>query len=155
MNYWLLKTEPSDISIDDIQSVENGYMPWNGIRNYQARNLIRDQIKKNDLLLIYHSSCKQVGIVGIAKVAREAYPDPEQFNPESRYFDPKSSIDNFRWFCIDISFVEKFENIVPLIDIKNASSLSEMVLVKQGRLSVQPVTQNEWENICRMSKVLK
>ncbi|WP_448563357.1 EVE domain-containing protein [Thalassotalea ganghwensis] len=152
MAYWLLKTEPDEFSIDDLQNIQTEYEPWDGIRNYQARNIIRDQIKAGDQVFIYHSSCKLVGVAGIGKVVKSAYPDPSQFNPESKYFDSKSSMDNPRWFCLGVSFVEKFKKVVSLADIKNHPALSDMVLVKQGRLSVQPVTADEWQVICQISE---
>lgn len=147
MAYWLLKTEPDEFSIDDLKALGSESEPWDGIRNYQARNIMRDQIKVGDLAFIYHSSCKNVGIAGIAKVVKEAYPDPAQFNPQSKYHDAKASPDNPRWVCVDVVFVEKFEHLIPLKTIKAHPALTEMALVKQGRLSVQPVTEQEWEVI--------
>lgn len=151
MAYWLLKTEPDEYSIDDLQGEAKGFEPWNGIRNYQARNIMRDQIKLDDLAFIYHSSCKEVGVAGIAKVVKEAYPDPAQFETQSKYFDAKASEDKPRWYCVDVTFVKKFHRVVSLKEIKAHPELSEMVLVKQGRLSIQPVTPAEWELICQMA----
>lgn len=152
MSYWLLKTEPNEFSIDDLKKLKAEFEPWDGIRNYQARNIIRDQIKQDDLAFIYHSSCKQVGIAGIAKVVKEAYPDPAQFDKESRYYDEKSTHDKPRWFCVGVVFVKQFQSIIPLSEIKKIPELSEMKLVKQGRLSVQPVTAAEWNVICKMEE---
>lgn len=152
MAYWLLKTEPSEFSIDDLREIGDKGEPWDGIRNYQARNIMRDQIKKGDLAFIYHSSCKNIGVAGIAEVIREAYPDPAQFDPDSRYYDAKSTSDDPRWVCVGVKFVSQFEEVVSLKDIKQNSQLSEMVLVKRGRLSVQPVTATEWKVINRLAK---
>ncbi len=144
MAYWLFKTEPDVYSIDDLKNEAKGFGVWDGIRNYQARNLLRDNVAVGDHVLVYHSSCKPTGIVGTAKVIKSAYTDPAQFNPESPYYDPKSSADNPRWFCVDISFEEKFNNMLTLKRIKQTPELAEMVLCKQGRLSIQPVTPAEW-----------
>ncbi|TQV76761.1 EVE domain-containing protein [Aliikangiella marina] len=152
MAYWLLKTEPSEFSIDDLEALGSKTEPWDGIRNYQARNIMRDKIKVGDKALIYHSSCKDVGAVGTAEVVENAYPDPAQFNPKSKYYDPKSNRDNPRWVCVGVKFLSKFDNIVALKQIKSTPALAEMVLVKQGRLSVQPVTAKEWKVINQMAK---
>ena len=152
MAYWLLKTEPDEFSIDDLKQIDTDYEPWDGIRNYQARNIIRDQIQLGDEVFIYHSSCKNVGVAGIGKVVKSAYPDPSQFDPESKYFDAKSTVDNPRWFCVGVNFVKKFSSIISLAEIKKHPALTEMTLVKQGRLSIQPVTENEWQVICHMSQ---
>ncbi len=151
MAYWLLKTEPDEFSIDDLEKLASGVEPWDGIRNYQARNIMRDQIQVGDLAFIYHSSCKQVGVAGIAKVVKAAYPDPAQFNPESKYYDPKSTQDNPRWVCIGVKFEAKFSNLVSLKEIKANEQLLDMALVKQGRLSVQPVRQSEWKIINKLA----
>lgn len=152
MNYWLLKTEPNEFSIDDLQALGPGIEPWDGIRNYQARNILRDDIKKGDLAFIYHSSCKLVGVAGVAKVVEEAYPDPAQFNPKSKYYDPKSTKETPRWVCIGVTFVERFKEVIPLAEIKQIPSLSAMVLVNRGRLSVQPVRPDEWYTIMDMKE---
>ncbi|MET1254366.1 EVE domain-containing protein [Aliikangiella maris] len=152
MNYWLLKTEPDVFGIDDLAALGKLAEPWNGIRNYQARNIIRDQIKTDDLALIYHSSCKNVGVAGIGKVVSEAYVDPDQFDPESVYFDAKSSPEKPKWFRFDLRFVKKFSAIVSLPEIKSNPELANMVLLKQGRLSVQPVKDNEWKLICQLAQ---
>ncbi|TQV86414.1 EVE domain-containing protein [Aliikangiella coralliicola] len=153
MNYWLFKTEPGEFSIDDLRDVTKPE-PWDGIRNYQARNILRDQVKLDDQVLIYHSSCKNIGVAGTAKVVKEAYPDPAQFDPENHYFDPKSDPDNPRWVCVDVVFESKFGNIVPLKVIKDTPKLADMTLVKRGRLSVQPVTKSEFQLIKKMSKAV-
>lgn len=150
MAYWLLKTEPDEFGIDDLKALGQTPEPWNGIRNYQARNLIRDEMAVDDLAFIYHSCCKQVGIAGIGKVVTAPYPDPDQFDPQNKYHDAKANPDNPRWYRVDIAFVEKLNQVIPLKDIKAHPELSDMVLVKQGRLSVQPVTEAQWQIINQM-----
>lgn len=145
MRHWLFKTEPGEFNIDDLEKVQSE--PWEGIRNYQARNLLRDEVKKGDRVFIYHSSCKNVGIAGIAEVVREAYPDPFQFNPESKYFDTKATEDNPRWVCVDVSFRSRFNDILALSELRQQSSLQEMVLLNKSRLSIQPVRDSEWQII--------
>ncbi|MCW8876984.1 MAG: EVE domain-containing protein [Kangiellaceae bacterium] len=152
MNYWLFKSEPSDFSLDDLKKSPNKTTLWEGIRNYQARNLLRDKVKVGDGVLFYHSQCKQVGVVGTAEVVKSAYPDPFQFDKESKYFDAKSDQSNPRWVCVDIKYESELANIVTLKEIKADKKLSEMVLVKQGRLSIQPVTKAEWNHILKLAK---
>jgi len=118
MNYWLFKSEPDEYSIDDLANEAKGYGRWDGIRNYQARNLLRDKVSVGDCVLFYHSSCKVPGGVGIAEVVKAAYPDPAQFDPESRYFDPKSNPENPRWFCVDLKFVKSIDEELTLQAIK-------------------------------------
>lgn len=151
MNYWLLKSEPDDISIDDVKL--SSTQAWFGIRNYQARNFIRDGMKIGDLAFFYHSSCKVPGVAGIVKISSDAYPDDSAFDPESAYFDAKSTPENPRWLQRDIEFVEKFENIIPLALLKSLPSLAEMYLVSKGsRLSIQPVRAQEWQAINALVK---
>ncbi|WJG09496.1 EVE domain-containing protein [Aliiglaciecola sp. LCG003] len=148
MNYWLFKTEPDAFSIDDLSNRPNQTEHWDGIRNYQARNFLRDEVKKGDKVFIYHSSCKQVGIAGLAEVAQEAYADHTQFNPESNYYDPKSSVENPRWFMVDVRFVEKFNHVLSLKAIKQMPQISQIGLVKKShRLSIMPVTEVEFEHL--------
>lgn len=143
--YWLFKTEPQAFSIDDLVSKPNQTEHWDGIRNYQARNFLRDQVKLGDQVFIYHSSCKQVGIVGLAEVVKEAYPDHTQFDPDSNYHDPKSDPANPRWYMVDVKLVEKFPQILPLKEIKGIAEIIEIGLVKKGhRLSIMPVTESEF-----------
>ena len=151
MTYWLMKSEPDDYSIDDLE--RDGTEPWDGIRNYQARNMIRDDMKIGDEILFYHSSCKEPGIVGIVKVVREAYPDHTAFDPEDKHYDPKSDPDNPRWYMVDIALVRKFAQIIPLTALREHAekSLSDMVLLRRGnRLSVMPVTKKHWNRILKM-----
>lgn len=146
MSYWLFKTEPDEFSIDTLR-VKN-VSCWEGVRNYQARNMMRDEVKLGDLVFIYHSSCKHIGVAGIAKVVKEAYPDHFQFDPESDYFDPKSDPDNPRWVMVDIEFVRKLDRLIPLAKLKSLPELSELPLVKRGnRLSIMPVSEQEWQTI--------
>lgn len=146
-NYWLFKAEPHIYGIDHLAAAPNKTGRWDGIRNYQARNFLRDQVALNDEVFIYHSSCKNVGIVGTAKVVKTAYPDPTQFNPESDYYDPKSTSENPRWVSVDIKLTKVFPRLISLAEIKAQSQLENMVLVKQSRLSTQPVTAEEWKII--------
>lgn len=149
LKYWLFKTEPDEISLDDIKAAGKKGMRWDGIRNYQARNFLRDQLTVGDGIFIYHSQCKAVGIVGSAEVTRAAYPDPAQFDPQSRYFDAKATDVAPRWFCVDIRFISAFKQPILLSQLKADKKLTEMVLIKQGRLSVQPVTAEEWHYLIR------
>ena len=149
-NYWLFKAEPHIYGIDHLAAAPNKTGRWDGIRNYQARNFLRDQVALNDEVFIYHSSCKNVGIVGRAKVVKTAYPDPTQFNPESDYYDPKSTQENPRWVSVDIQVMQTFPRIISLVEIKAQRELENMVLVKQSRLSTQPVTKAEWDFILQL-----
>ncbi|WP_338362820.1 EVE domain-containing protein [uncultured Pseudoalteromonas sp.] len=151
MNYWLFKTEPDAFSIDDLKNAPQQTTLWEGVRNYQARNFMRDDIKLGDLIFIYHSSCKQVGVVGIATVTKEAYPDPTQFDLHSDYYDAKATPDKPRWFVVDVTYKSHLKNRVSLKDIKANEAITELALKKAGRLSVMPVTKNEWEQIIAMS----
>ena len=146
--YWLMKSEPDAFSIDDLERV--GTEPWNGVRNYQARNFMRDGMQVGDGVLFYHSNCDVPGIVGIATVASKAYPDPTQFNPKSAYHDPKSTHEEPRWQLVDIAFERKLKRIIPLDEIKqHADALGEeFALVRRGnRLSVFPVTAAQWKHL--------
>ncbi|SEG72146.1 EVE domain-containing protein [Vibrio hangzhouensis] len=152
MAYWLFKTEPDEFSIDTLGV--KGTSCWEGVRNYQARNMIRDDMKVGDSVLIYHSSCKQIGVAGIARITREAYVDHFQFQVDSDYYDPKSDPDNPRWLMVDIEFVEKFKRVLPLSVLKTMPELEAMPLVKRGnRLSVMPVSESEWQAI--LSRVVR
>ena len=151
MNYWLVKTEPSEFSIDDFLKAPKKTEPWNGIRNYQARNFMRDKMKKGDLVFIYHSNCKQIGIVGLSAVAKEAYPDPLALDPKSKYYDPKSTPDNNRWVMVDLKFVEKFNQVISLATLKTIPALAGMQLLAKGnRLSVLPIKAKEFKTIMRL-----
>ena len=153
MQYWLFKSEPDAFSIDDLAAMPNQQEHWDGIRNYQARNFLRDEVKLGDQVFFYHSSCKDVGIAGIAEVVKESYPDHSQFNPESKYYDPKSSPENPRWVMVDIQLKQKFKAILSLQKIKSLANISEIGLVKKGhRLSIMPVSAAEWDVLCAHAK---
>ena len=152
MAYWLFKTEPSEFSIDALKKAPQHIATWDGVRNYQVRNMLRDQIKVGDFVLFYHSSCDDIGIAGVAEVVKAAFPDPTQFNPESKYYDPKSPSDSPRWLAVDIKFKEKFPHLIPLATLKTQSALAEMTLLKRGnRLSITPVSFDEWRVIMRLA----
>ena len=144
MRYWLMKSEPSVFGIDDLAKRPKKTEPWNGVRNYQARNFMRDDMKRGDQVFFYHSSCPQPGIAGIMKVSRNAYPDETQFDTGSEYFDPKASRENPRWVNVDVTLVRK----TPLIGIQELRShpeLASMQILKRGnRLSITPVSEQEW-----------
>ncbi len=149
MAYWLFKTEPDIFSIDTLK--QQKVSPWEGVRNYQARNMLRDEIKCGDQVLIYHSSCKDIGVVGIANVVKEAYPDHFQFEPTSGYFDPKAMLDNPPWVMVDIEY-QRHVRLVSLARMKKEIELADMPLVKRGnRLSVMPVTPAQWQQILVMT----
>lgn len=141
-----MKSEPDVYSIDDLQ--RDGREMWDSIRNYQARNMMRDDMKIGDEVFFYHSSCKEPGVVGIARVASKPYPDPVQFDKKSRYFDAKSDKDNPRWILVDVEFVRKLKRNITLTDIKAEKSLEDMILVRRGnRLSIMPVEKKHWDKI--------
>ena len=150
MQFWLMKSEPDVFSIDDLERV--GREGWDGVRNYQARNFMRDTMRIGDRVLFYHSNARPPGVAGIAEVAAEAYPDPTQFDPESGYFDPKATERTPRWFQVDLRFVEKLPRLVSLAEIKAEPALSDMKLVQRGnRLSIMPVEEAEYERIIAMA----
>ena len=146
MNYWLMKSEPTAFSIDDLKRKRQE--PWDGVRNYQARNFMRDDMRPGDKVFFYHSNCAVPGIVGIAAVATDAYPDPSQFDPKSNHFDPDSSRDKPRWVLVDVKFVKKLKRTISLDELKADAALAEMPLVRKGnRLSVMPVDAAHWKYI--------
>lgn len=146
MAYWLIKSEPDDYSIDDLK--RDKQEPWDGIRNYQARNMMRDDMKIGDSILFYHSSCPEPGVVGIAKVASKPYPDKTQFDKKSKYFDAKSTKKEPRWILVDVKFVKKLSRTISLAEIKAEKALEDMILTRKGnRLSIMPVTKKDWEKI--------
>ncbi len=149
MNYWLMKSEPNVFGIDDLKRCKTE--PWDGVRNYQARNMIRDEMKKGDLAFIYHSSCDEPGVTGIMEIVSEGYPDPTAFNPESPYFDPKSDTDNPRWFLVDVKYRRKLKRTITLTELRDQPPLQGMKLLQKGnRLSIMPVTKKEWDWILTM-----
>lgn len=145
MNYWLMKSEPDAFSIDDLQAMPDQTEHWDGVRNYQARNMMRDQMKVGDLAFFYHSNCAEPSIVGIMQVVREGYPDFTAFDPESKYFDPKSDPEKPRWFMVDIKFVRTLKRPIPLAELKRYDELTGMQLLRKGnRLSITPVSDEQW-----------
>lgn len=151
MNYWLMKSEPNEFSIDDLKARPEQTEPWDGVRNYQARNMMRDEMQLGDLVFFYHSNTKVPGIVGIAEVVRTGYPDPTQFDPEDSHYDPKSDPDKPRWYLVDVKFRERFSRTISLDELKANPALAEMPLVRRGnRLSVMPVREQEWQAILAM-----
>jgi predicted RNA-binding protein with PUA-like domain len=149
MAYWLMKSEPDVYSIDDL--ARDGREMWDSIRNYQARNMMRDDMRIGDEIFFYHSNCKEPGIVGIMKVASEPYPDPIQFDKKSRYFDEKSSKENPRWILVDVEFVRKLSRNITLTEIKAEKSLEDMILARRGnRLSIMPVEKKHWNKILKL-----
>jgi predicted RNA-binding protein with PUA-like domain len=148
MPYWLMKTEPGVFSWKDLLKSPAQTTSWEGVRNYQARNLMRDQMRQGDRVFFYHSAIAAPAIVGIAQVVREAYPDAFAWDPKSPYYDSKSSPDNPRWVMVEIQAVQPLEPPITLAELKPLSALSGMLLLQKGcRLSVQPVTPQEWETI--------
>lgn len=148
MNYWLLKSEPDVISIDDLKARPGRTEPWDGIRNYQARNFIRDEMQPGDLAFFYHSSCETPGIAGIVKIAGKPRPDPTAFDRRSEYYDGGSTPDKPRWYLVDVKFKQKLGRVIPLAELKTHPALKEMKLLRRGnRLSVMPVTREEWDYI--------
>lgn len=148
--YWLLKSEPGTYSIDDLQ--RDGTTYWDGVRNYQARNFMRDDMRPGDGVLFYHSNAKPPGVVGIAEVVRAGYPDHTARDPSSPYFDPRATEDDPRWYMVDIRFVEKFPDLVPLDRLRVTPGLEEMLVTTKSRLSVQPVTAEEFEIVRRLAR---
>jgi predicted RNA-binding protein with PUA-like domain len=148
MNYWLMKSEPDVFSFEDLKKRPKKTEPWNGVRNYQARNFMRDEMKVGDLVLFYHSSCETPGVAGIAKVSSRPYPDSTQFDPKSEYYDPKATKENPRWFLVDVTFHEDLKKPVSLDEIRKQKGLQDMRLLQKGnRLSILPVTKKEFEMI--------
>ena len=146
--YWLFKSEPSAYSFDDL--VVDGVAEWDGIRNYQARNLLRDEVQEGDGVLFYHSNAKPMAVVGTATVVRSGYPDHTAWDPESEHPDPKSTPEKPLWFMVDIKAEQRFAHPVTMEQLRRAPGLEQMTLLRQGRLSVQPVTAEEWESVLDM-----
>lgn len=148
MHHWLMKSEPDAFSIDDLATRPAQTEPWDGVRNYQARNLLRDQMQQGDLILFYHSNCKEPGVVGIASVVRTGYPDDTALDPASKYYDPRSTPERPIWYRVDVALVRKLSRTIPLSRLKQCPELSELALVRRGnRLSVMPVTAEAFDFI--------
>ena len=149
MRYWLMKSEPSDVSIDDLAGLPDQSVAWYGIRNYQARNFMRDQMQVGDAVLFYHSSCAEPGVAGLARVSKLAYPDETQFDPANKYFDPKATRENPRWLNVDVQLVKK-TRLMPLSEMRGYPELANMRLMQRGnRLSITPVDPAEYDFIVR------
>ena len=147
MAKWLVKSEPSECGIEDFVLSAGQSIPWDGVRNYQARNFLA-QMSEGDDVFLYHSSCAQIGIAGIVTVVRGAYPDPTQFQPDSPYYDPKSTLEKPRWQAVNLALVRKLPRLIPLQEIKTLPGLEELPLLRKGsRLSVMPVSEEEWQII--------
>jgi len=147
MRYWLMKSEPGECSIDDVAQAAGQTVPWVGVRNYQARNYMRDEMRPGDGVLFYHSSCPEPGVAGLAEVVGAPYPDPTQFDPQSHYFDAKSRPEAPRWSLVDVKLVKK-TRLLPLAEMREAPELQTMLVLKRGnRLSVTPVTAPEWRAV--------
>ncbi len=148
MNYWLMKSEPNAFSIDDLEKMPGQTEHWDGVRNYQARNMMRDDMKVGDQVFFYHSNCDTPGIVGIMKVVKEGYPDFTAFDPTSKYFDEKSDPAKPRWFMVDVQYVRHTRRVISLAELKEHDALENMPLVRKGnRLSIMPVTEEQWDYI--------
>jgi predicted RNA-binding protein with PUA-like domain len=150
LNYWIFKSEPDEFGIDHLAAQKQQTARWDGIRNYQARNNLRDGVKKNDLVLFYHSSCKLIGVAGTMEVVKAAYPDPAQFDPESKYYDAKSAADNPRWYCVDVRLVEKFPQVIATGALKADPVAAELSIFRHGRLSIAPVTAAQWQAVQKL-----
>lgn len=145
MAYWLMKSEPDVFGIDDLAAAPDGTDHWDGVRNYQARNMMRDQMQRGDQVFFYHSNTKVPGIVGIAEVAREGYPDHTAFDPNDPHYDPKSDPDKPRWYMVDLRFLRRLQRTITLTELKQQPELADMPLVRKGnRLSVMPITPEQW-----------
>lgn len=153
LNYWLMKSEPSVFGIDDLAECPNETTHWDGVRNYQARNMMRDQMKVGDLAFFYHSNCKPPSIVGIMEIVREGYPDHTAYDPDCPYYDPKSTAENPRWYMVDVKLVKKFPRPVSLEELKRHPQLEGLPLLRRGnRLSVMPVEAHHWDFILSLSE---
>lgn len=150
--YWLFKSEPAEFGIEDLAAADRQTTRWDQIRNYQARNFIRDSIALGDQVFFYHSQCRPTGIAGLAQVVSAPYPDPTQFDPHHDYFDPKSTTNSPRWYSVDIQLVRVFNTFLPLSVIRQQPELQQMCLLRQGRLSVQPVTHAEAEHLLNLAR---
>ena len=149
--YWVMKSEPDCYGIDDLK--RDGTEMWDGVRNYQVRNMMRDEMNVGDLALFYHSNTKEIGVVGVMKITKEAYPDPTQFDPKSDHPDPTSDPENPRWLCVDVTFVEKFPRVVTLNELKEDPQLQGMPLTKKGnRLSVTPMNAKQFNRVLTLAK---
>ena len=154
MNYWLMKSEPETFGIDDLKMRPNQTEHWDGVRNYQARNMMRDQMKLGDQVFFYHSNCDTPGIVGIMEIVKEAYPDFTAFDPKEKHFDPKSKPENPSWMMVEVKFVRSLRRTITLLELKQYPELTDLALVRRGnRLSIIPLTKTHWEFILALENV--
>lgn len=152
MNYWLFKSEPETFSIDTLSKRPKQTEHWDGVRNYQVRNMLREEIKVGDLGFFYHSSCNPPGIAGIIEVVKNGYPDFSAFDISSKYYDPKSTPEKPRWYMVDVKLVKKFPELITLQQLKTKPALKNMLILRKGnRLSITPVSKKEWDVICAMA----
>ncbi|MEZ5528746.1 MAG: EVE domain-containing protein [Porticoccaceae bacterium] len=151
MNHWLFKSEPDVYGIDHLAAEPGQQGRWDGIRNYQARNHLKDTVEVGDQVLFYHSSCPQPGVAGVMEVTKAAYPDPAQFDPGSDYYDPKATQEKPRWYAVDVKLVRRFPKVIASTLMKQQPLLSGMQMFKQGRLSVVPLTETEWQTVLSMA----
>ena len=153
MQYWLMKSEPDEFGIEDLERCPDATAHWDGCRNYQVRNMMRDEMKVGDLALFYHSNTKPPGVAGIMEIVREGYPDHTAFDPEDPHYDPKSDPDKPRWYMVDVRFVERFPHYVPLSTLKQQPVLSAMKILQKGnRLSITAVSKREWNRIVKLGR---
>lgn len=153
MQYWLMKTEPDVFSIDDLKKSPSKTTQWEGVRNYQARNFMRDEMKKGDMVLIYHSNCKPPGVAGVAQVSKEGYPDFFAWDKKSKYYDAKCDPENPRWIMVDVKFKKKFKEVVSLDQLREHTQLKDMVILRKGnRLSITPLSKKEFEFISTLDR---
>jgi predicted RNA-binding protein with PUA-like domain len=149
--YWLMKSEPDVFGVDDLRARPKQREPWDGVRNYQARNMLRDEMKVGDLAFFYHSNCKEPGIAGVMKIVRAGYPDDTAMNPESPYYDPKHTAEQPRWYRVDVQFERKLKRVITLDELKQHPELETMALLRKGnRLSIMPVTPRQWDFILKL-----
>lgn len=153
MNYWLMKSEPTAFSIDDLKAMPKQTENWDGVRNYQAHNMMRDQMNQGDRAFFYHSNCPEPGIVGIMEIVGQGYPDHTAFDPQNTHFDEKSDPNTPRWFMVDVLYIRHTERVIPLSELKTHAALATMPLVRKGnRLSIMPVSKDEWDYILSLEK---
>ena len=151
MQYWLMKSEPSVFGIDDLARCKQQTEPWDGVRNYQCRNMMRDEMRVGEKAFFYHSNCEVPGIVGIMRVVRTGYPDPTAFDPKHRYYDPKSDPENPRWYLVDVQLERRFTRVVSLSELRRHAALADMKILQKGnRLSITPVTSAQWKFILKL-----
>lgn len=152
MNYWLMKSEPSSFSIDDLAKAPRRTTVWDGVRNFQVRNMLRDQIKQNDLAFFYHSGNNEPGIAGTVKVSRSGYVDASAFDPKDHHFDPRSTEEKPLWYCVDVTLAERFKRIATLSELRRHAALKDMLILRRGnRLSITPVSAKHWQYILKLA----